>query len=66
MAPDPSLGAVGIRGGVDSDGALEAGGGAVGQFGLGSRFMCEDVNGAAVAGATAVDMTIGVETVGEY
>lgn len=50
---------MGIRGGVESDGALEAGGGTAGQFGLGSRFMWGDVNGAAVAGATAVDMTKG-------
>lgn len=49
---------MGIRGGVASDGAVEVDWGIAEQFfGLGPRLMCGDVNGAAVAGATAVDMT---------
>lgn len=53
---DPSREGPEGRGGVEVD-WLPAVGANVGQFlGLGSRFMCEDVNGAAVAGATAVDI----------
>lgn len=58
MGADPSLDVVGIRGGVASDGAAEVDGGIAEQFfGLGPRFMCGDAKGAAVAGATTVDMT---------
>lgn len=57
MEAEPSWTGAGMRGGVESAGAAVEGG-KVGQFGgLGSRFMWEDVKGAAVAGATAVDMT---------
>lgn len=58
MVADPSFVAVDSRGGVESDGALEVEGGMAEQFfGLGPRLKCGDVNGATVAGATAVDMT---------
>lgn len=52
---EAASGAAGIRGGVESEGAVDEG--RVGQLaGLGSRFMWEEDSGAAVAGATAVDM----------
>lgn len=55
FAADPSCEVVDIRDGEEFAGA--GGGAKVGQFlGLGSRVVCGEDNGAAVAGATAVDM----------
>lgn len=56
LEAEPSWVGASMRGGVESEGAAVEEG-KVGQLGgLGSRFMWEDVKGAAVAGATAVDM----------
>jgi hypothetical protein len=59
FAADPSCETPDARGGVRLELELVVVGARVGQFfGLGSRFICGDGNGAAVAGATAVDMVV--------
>jgi hypothetical protein len=59
VAADPSCETPEARGGVKLELELVVIGARVGQFfGLGSRFICGDGNGAAVAGATAVDMIV--------
>lgn len=55
----------GIRGGDEEFAGAPDGGGKVGQFlGLGSRVVCGEDMGAAVADATAVDMVEFLSTVG--
>lgn len=59
VTADPSCETPDARGGVKLELEFVVVGARVGQFfGLGSRFICGDGNGAAVAGATAVDMIV--------